>query len=226
MKQLIKKMPLIGVIALWIKKQLFPSAEFTTSEDYWIDRYKKGGNSGAGSYNNLAYFKGEIINKFVSKEKIETVIELGCGDGNQLEYFEFPSYIGFDISPIIIKICKEKFKQDESKQFLHLSKISSHRADLLLSLDVLYHLIEDQTYHNYLNELFDRAILYVIIYANNNDDSGNNPPHVKPRKFTNWITENKQDFQLIEHIPNKYPSVKGDDSTSSFADFYIYKRNK
>jgi hypothetical protein len=226
MKKLIKKIPIIGVIAIWIKKNIIPSHEFTTSENYWIDRYKKGGNSGDGSYNNLAEFKAEIINKFVSKKKIETVIELGCGDGNQLKYFEFPSYIGFDISSIILEKCREKFKKDKNKEFLHLSKISNHKADLLLSLDVLYHLIEDQIYYNYLNELFDRANLYVIIYANNNDDSGNYPSHVKPRKFTNWINENKQDFQLIEYIPNKFPSVKANGANSSFADFFIYKRNK
>ena len=33
-----------------------------SSKDYWEKRYSKGGNSGAGSYNNLALFKASIIN--------------------------------------------------------------------------------------------------------------------------------------------------------------------
>lgn len=37
------------------------------SKNYWENRYKSGGNSGAGSYSNLAEFKAEIINEFVAK---------------------------------------------------------------------------------------------------------------------------------------------------------------
>ena len=226
MKELIKKIPLIGSLAVSIKKKISLSNKFTNSQDYWINRYKNGGNSGAGSYNNLAEFKGEIINEFLSKKKIQTVIELGCGHGNQLEYFRFPSYIGLDISDFIIEKCRAKFNQDESKQFFHLNEISNQRADVLLSLDVIYHLIEDKTYHHYMNRLFDLSNQYVIIYAiDDNDESGNYAPHVKPRKFTYWIKKNKPEFKLTEHIPNKYPFVKGKEETTSFADFYIYERN-
>ncbi|MGB3152863.1 MAG: hypothetical protein WBB27_19565, partial [Maribacter sp.] len=95
MIKLIERIPLIGPIAILIKNKIFPPKKsFTNSREYWADRYQKGGNSGAGSYNKLAEFKGEIINDFVSKNNIKTVIELGFGDGNQLEYFQFPSYIG------------------------------------------------------------------------------------------------------------------------------------
>ncbi len=223
MKQFIKRIPVIGTLATSAKKLLFPQSIFTTSEEYWIQRYKSGGNSGAGSYNNLAAFKGEVINEFVSKNKIETVIEFGCGDGNQLEYFKFPSYIGFDISPFIVSKCRERFKQDEHKQFLLFSEISNQGADLLLSLDVIYHLIEDEVYHSYMNELFDRAISYVIIYSFD-EDSDDFAPHIRTRKFTKWIEENKADFELIKHIPNKYPSERDKEETTSFCDFYFYRR--
>ncbi len=225
MKQFIKRIPLIGAFAVFVKKLLFPQSIFTTSEEYWIQRYRSGGNSGAGSYNNLAEFKGEVINEFVSKNKIETVIELGCGDGNQLEYFKIPSYIGTDISPFVLSKCRERFKGDEHKQFLLLNEISDQRADLLLSLDVIYHLIEDEVYHSYLNQLFDRAISYVIIYSFD-EDSDDFAPHIRTRKFTKWIEENIADFQLIKHIPNKYPSEKDKEKTTSFSDFYFYARIK
>ena len=39
------------------------------SKKYWNNRYVKGGNSGAGSYNNLAQFKGDVINNFIKKMK-------------------------------------------------------------------------------------------------------------------------------------------------------------
>jgi len=224
MKQFIKRIPVIGALAISAKKLFFPQSIFTNSEEYWIQRYKNGGNSGAGSYNKLAAFKGEVINEFVSKQKIETVIELGCGDGNQLEYFKFPSYIGFDISPLIVSKCRDRFMQDEHKQFLLLNEISDQRAELLLSLDVIYHLIEDDVYHSYMNQLFDRAISYVIIYSFD-EDSHDFAPHIRARKFTKWIEENKPDFQLIKHIPNRYPSEKDKEETTSFSDFYFYQKS-
>ena len=207
-----------------IKGKKHPPQEFINSQDYWKTRYEKGGNSGAGSYNKLAQFKGEIINGFVLKNGIKTVIELGFGDGNQLEYFQFPSYIGFDISDTVIQKCRKKFKADASKQFMHNSEISDQKADLVMSLDVIYHLIEDEVYNEYMNNLFEMSSKYVIIYAFDSDDSGSFDTHVKPRKFTRWIDSNKPGFKLIEHIPNRYPFDKNRPTKTSFADFYMYEK--
>ena len=51
-----------------------------SSREYWENRYKNGGNSGAGSYNNLAAFKAKVINNFVTEKNINTVLELGSGE--------------------------------------------------------------------------------------------------------------------------------------------------
>jgi SAM-dependent methyltransferase len=220
----IKSLPVVGKIAVSVKALLYPQSKFTTSEAYWIQRYKRGGNSGPGSYNKLAEFKGEVIKAFVKKYKIRTVIDLGCGDGNQLEYFDFPSYIGFDISPEIVSKCRERFKDDETKQFFLLNEISDQRADLLLSLDVLFHLVEDDVYHDYMNQLFERADSYVMIYSYD-EDSADYAEHIRARKFSRWIEAYQKDFRLVEYIPNKYPLRKGKTDTT-FSDFYIYKRTK
>lgn len=222
---MLEKIPIIGSIAASLKRIIAPSAKFTNSEEYWINRYEKGGNSGAGSYNKLAEFKGEVINDFVSKKEIKTVIELGCGDGNQLNYFKFPSYIGFDISDYIIERCKAKYKEDNSKQFFHINEVSNHRADMVMSLDVIYHLIEEDIYQHYMERLFDQSNKYVLIYAIDDiDEPGKYVPHVKPRKFSSWIEENRSDFKLIKHIPNKYPYKRRKAESTSFADFYIYEK--
>ena len=81
-------------------------------------RYVEGGNSGAGSYNRLAEFKAEILNRFVKENHIKNIIEWGCGDGNQLMLAEYPLYIGFDVSATAIKMCKEKFLLDKTKKFV------------------------------------------------------------------------------------------------------------
>ena len=41
-----------------------------------IQRYKKGGNSGAGSYNHLAEFKAEVLNQFVKEKMLMIFIKI------------------------------------------------------------------------------------------------------------------------------------------------------
>ena len=110
-----------------------------SSKDYWEKRYEKGGNSGVGSYNNLAIFKASILNNFVNKNRISTVIEWGSGDCNQLSLSNYKNYIGYDVSKTAIDICKNKFKNDSTKTFHYLNEhfVNNKKADLSLSLDVI-----------------------------------------------------------------------------------------
>lgn len=178
-----------------------------------------------GSYNQLAEFKAEVINSFVQKHNISSVIEFGCGDGNQLRLAQYPSYLGFDVSEKAISICRELFSEDTSKQFALMKDLYGQRAQLTLSLDVIYHLLEDHVFEEYMRKLFDTSDKYVVIYSSNtNEQIPPVAPHVKHRKFTDWIDEVRPNWKLIQHIPNKYPYF-GKDDTGSFADFYIYEES-
>lgn len=224
MKSTLKKIPLIGNVASFIYRNISGKPKFTTSNEYWEQRYKSGGNSGAGSYNRLAEFKADVLNEFVEENNINSVIEYGCGDGNQLKYFKFKSYTGFDVSQTIIKKCQNLYKTDTSKAFKLITDYNNDKADLTLSLDVIYHLIEDNVFNEYMSKLFSSSNKYVIVYSTNDDEHENNniASHVKHRKFTNWVEKNQTKFKLISHIPNKY-SYNGDNNTSSYADFYIFE---
>jgi len=224
MIKFIKNIALFKRLRIALYNTIHPPIQFKNSKQYWTSRYQKGGNSGAGSYNRLAEFKAEIINNFVLKENINTVIELGSGDGNQLDYFSLPSYIGFDISPLIIEKCKEKYKADPSKQFMLMGDISNQKAELTLSLDVIYHLIEEEVFTQYMNHLFDLSTRYVIIYSINANEFDHQGPHVKPRKFTDWVGRHKPEFILKEFIPNRFPFDKEKEESTSFADFFIFER--
>ena len=223
MKKFIMKIPLIGNLSKQIYRTVIQPQAFKTSGEYWEKRYRSGGNSGAGSYNNLAEFKGEIINLFIDNKKIDSVIEFGCGDGNQLKYLRPQRYLGYDISEKAIQLCSEIYKKDDTKSFKNTNSYNSEKADLTMSLDVIYHLIEKQTYLNYMNTLFDASNKYVIIYSSNTDYNMLNAAHVKNRKFTDWVEKNRQDFSLFEHIPNKYP-FDGDGTQTSFSDFFLYEK--
>ena len=138
------------------------------SAKYWQNRYLTGKTSGSGSYNRLSHFKAKIINDFVKDNYIKSVIEFGCGDGNQLLLAEYPSYIGYDVAMEAIHICKDKFSTDPSKRFVWSGDknfVCTQKADLVLSLDVIYHLVEDEVYEKYMRQLFESSNKYVCIYS-------------------------------------------------------------
>lgn len=220
----VSRIPLIGGLFMRIYQLFNRTSSFTTSDNYWENRYKRGDNSGSGSYNNLAEFKGDVINEFVAKNNIETVMEFGSGDGNQLKYFSFKNYVGYDVSETAISICRNLFKEDATKQFKLIKTHYAEKAELTLSLDVIYHLVEDDVYMAYMKKLFSSSTQYVIVYSSNSDDHENNGkvPHVKHRKFTDWVQNYAQEFKLIEHVPNKY-QYNGDGSKSTYADFFIFR---
>jgi len=87
------------------------------SMDYWERRYAQGGTSGSGSYARLAEFKAEVLNAFVQERHIQSVIEFGCGDGNQLSLARYPSYVGLDVSKTAIFLCGRRFAMDSDKSF-------------------------------------------------------------------------------------------------------------
>lgn len=219
---ILKKFPLLSSI-LRVKSR--SNTPFISSEEYWIKRYEMGGDSGKGSYNNFALFKAEVINNFILSENINTVIEFGCGDGNQLIYANYPNYIGFDISPSAILLCKQKFKYDTSKKFKMMVDYNNEIADLSLSLDVIYHLIEDSVFSEYMSMLFDSSNRFVIIYSSNtNKNLKSQSPHVKHREFSQWISNHKPKWKLLKYIPNKFP-YQENNNKGSFSDFYIYRKN-
>ena len=142
------------------------------------------------SYQELSKFKAQVINNCIS-ENIQSVIEFGCGDGNQLKLMKYKEYLGIDVSKTIISRCQDLFLEDKSKNFLTLEKYQNESAELSLSLDVIFHLVEDHVFVDYLNKLFNASKKFVVIYSSNYDS--NTEWHVKHRKFTNWVEQNIND---------------------------------
>jgi SAM-dependent methyltransferase len=226
MKSIFKRIPMLRrVVGLFHRPAPMPST-FSSSGNYWEERYSQGGNSGSGSYAKFAEFKAEVLNDLVQQNAIRSVIELGCGDGNQLALFRFGQYTGYDVSPTVLDKCRTLFKGDDTKEFRDMGAYAGEQADLTLSLDVIYHLIEEEVYHAYMHDLFRASRKFVIVYSSNRTEKEFASPsaHVRHRKFTDWVAANAPEFRQIAHIPNRYP-YNGDPFTSSFADFYIFQRN-
>lgn len=198
-----------------------------SSGQYWEERYQRGGTSGYGSYGRLAEFKAKIINKFIKDEGVESVIEFGCGDGNQLSMLRVKNYIGVDVSPTIVKKCKDRFKDDSTKLFLTNEQyLENHLKGMItISLDVIFHLIEDDVFEDYMTMLFDAAERYCIIYACDEDWLESDAKHVRRRKFNKWISENLMEWRLMQVTYNRYPhDGSRNPKDLSFSDFYFYER--
>jgi hypothetical protein len=225
LKEIVKKTPVVRSIARAILRTIAARGQTDfESGDYWEKRYQTKGNSGAGSYNRLAVYKAERLNEFVKQHKILSVIEFGSGDGAQLQLAEYPQYIGVDVSETAISLTKKLFSNDPTKIFYHSSEFKPEtKAELSMSLDVVYHLVEYSVFDTYLNQLFDSASRYSIIYSSNYDTQSD-AVHVKHRKFTDWVEQNRPDFKLIGTEKNRYPWDPADADNSSFADFFFFKR--
>lgn len=209
-------------VARWVVKK--PKYEFDSSSGYWQRRYSEGGHSGSGSYGRLAEFKARVLNSLVLEYGVSSVIEFGCGDGNQLGLARYDQYIGVDVSEQAVAICREKFENDASKAFFSVAEYHGQSAELALSLDVIYHLVEDQAYQQYMQNLFQAATKYVVIYSSNRDDAQHNAEHVIHRKFSDWVDDNQKEFRLIKTIPNDYPFDGNSPDKTSLADFYVYRK--
>lgn len=228
LKRLVKRIPVLGGLARAIYRRTLARRRkpgpFPGSSAYWEGRYAAGGNSGAGSYSFFAEFKAEVLNGFVARQQLRTVIEFGCGDGNQLLLATYPEYTGYDVSHTALQSCRALFGSDARKSFRHMSEYAGEKADLTLSLDVIYHLVEDPVFEHYMGLLFDASSHYVIIYSSNTDDNrGYEGSHIRHRQFTRWIEEHRPGWKLLEHLPNRYP-FQGDRRKGSFADFFIFEK--
>ncbi len=193
------------------------------SAAYWDQRYVRGGNSGAGSGGRLAAFKAATINRLVAEYAVGSVLELGCGDGRQLALADYPDYVGVDVSPASVALCRQRFASDASKRFLLAGTDDPDDADLVLSLDVIFHLVEDDVFHAHMAALFRRARRLVAIYASDRDETTADA-HVRHRSVSAWVASHAPDWERVGFIANPYPYDAQRPDETSFADFHIYAR--
>src|SRR5260370_10285215 len=216
-KDLIRPLPGVRQVSLLRQRMGFHGSAL-----YWERNYARGGTSGPGSYDALAEAKAAFLNDFARAREVRSVIEFGCGDGNQLSLAGYPSYTGLDVSRSAIELCKRRFAGDPTKSFfLYDGACFSDRAglftaDLAISLDVIYHLTEDAVFETYIAHLFAAGARFVIVYATNRAISAT-ALHVRHRYFTQWVEAHGQACQLLQVTPGPNP---GHDR----AEFFTFER--
>jgi hypothetical protein len=225
LRRFVRTLPGFGPALIRLRRR----QSFEGSAAYWERRYVGGGTSGSGSYGNLADFKAHIVNALIAQLDIESVIEFGCGDGNQLSKAEYPLYIGLDVSRTAIELCASRFAGDPTKCFFIYDPHSYgdnaplFRCQLALSMDVIFHLVEDEVFELYMEHLFDSSARYVLIYSSNFEgETGSN--HMRNRAFGSWVDRNRPTWALASVIPNQFP-YHGDSESGSVSDFHLYEKS-
>lgn len=195
---------------------------FKGSGDYWERRYRSGRNSGSGSYGKFAAFKADFLNRFVRENGVGSIVEFGCGDGNQLSLAEYSGYLGLDVAPTAIARCRERFEGDATKRFAFYdpaqfdADLRRYSADAAFSLDVIFHLVEDQVYEIYMRHLFAAGQRFVVILSSNTDEQSMPSVHVRHRRFTDHVSRKFPAWRLVATHKNPNPE--------NFADFFVYRK--
>jgi SAM-dependent methyltransferase len=216
-RDLIRPVPGVRRVSL-LRQQL----HFRGSASFWEQNYSRGYTSGSGSYGVAAERKAEFLNSFVREHGVQSVVEFGCGDGNQLSLATYPRYVGLDVSRTAISLCRQRFAADVTKSFFlydgacFVDHAELFSADLAISLDVVYHLIEDEIFETYMAHLFAAAKRFAVVYSTDEVMTGT-APHVRHRTFSRWIQENRQQWQLIG-------VTRGPNDGPGRADFFAYQR--
>jgi hypothetical protein len=194
-----------------------------SSASYWEGRYRAGGNSGAGSYGRLAAFKAAFVNGFTELNGVRSIIEFGCGDGNQLSVLSVPHYTGVDVSPTVLARCRTRFPNHVFVDPSRLGDVPA--ADLGLSMDVIFHLTEDTAFEHYMRSLFALSTDFVIIYSSDRDARAPDL-HVRHRHVSAYVQRTLPAWSLLARVPNIYPFDPQHPNDTSFSDFMVFGRGR
>jgi hypothetical protein len=123
-------------------------------------------------------------------------------------------------------MCRSRFGSDSAKRFVLYSQAEARHetAELALSLDVIYHLVEDRTFDGYMRALVNSGTRFVGIYSSDRDEPGHQP-HVRHHSFSNWMSHNAPDWSSCQFVANRYPYDSAEPTRTSWADFRFFKRS-
>lgn len=204
--------------------RLAPLLGFRGSRQYWETRYRIGGHSGEGSRGKVATHKAEVLNDFFRRHDVRSAVEFGCGDGYQLQMLQVPRYLGVDVSETILAHCRTLFAGDATKRFVSVDAYAGETADVAMSIDVIFHLVEDEVYDEYLRRLFAAGERFVVIYSTSADMPATGVKHVRHRDVEADVARRFPQFRrLVDEEATLPPPVRFDRGLP--VRFFLYARD-
>jgi SAM-dependent methyltransferase len=165
--------------------------------EYWEQRYAAGKRgSGPGSAGEHARQKAAGVNAVITRRGVRSVVDWGCGDGEVARLVEAEQYLGLDLSMTALDVCRAKMPAREFR-LVHGALEPGPLADLALSLDVLYHLVDDVLYRRYLELLLASAPLAYVVSTHRPEDPSS-AGHVRHRE---WLNDLPAEWAVAEYYP-------------------------
>jgi len=196
----------------------YVNPEYNFSFKYWENRYNSGGNSGNGSYGEGLKNKALLLNNLINKYDLKSISDVGCGECTLLPYLQgIRKYYGYDISPTVLSKISKNNQDGFSKEFILLTnntKIVS--SDLVLSLEVIFHQVNDDEYLDYMRKLVNSNGEYLLILTMNEGILKTNHiknRHIKYRDISKFM--DSTNYSLVEKFP----------FTERTSTYYLYKKN-
>ncbi len=174
---------------------------FSSDRDYWDNRYKSGLTSGAGSSGEQRNWKWSIIGQYVDV-KTKSVLDVGCGDLHFWEKRSCLSYLGIDFSPDVITKDRRLYP-DLSFICANASETLEVHRQVVLCMDVLFHVMKDQDFRSILRNLskWTDEILFVYTwYRSPFGDSNTDCRYQIFRPLQEYLTLLPELQLLKEHI--------------------------
>lgn len=129
---------------------------------YETNYWKNG--SGPGSLPSITLTYRKLVEEFIIKNNIKSVLDYGCGDYQFSKLIPWAdldvNYLGVDVVKHIIDQNQEKYS-NETINFQTLDSFEWKTFDLILCKDVLQHL-PNKEIHKLLNKMTSRAT-YIMI---------------------------------------------------------------
>lgn len=162
--------------------------------EYWEMRYASGRGPGEGSVGEAGQRKADQVNTELDKYDVGSVVDWGCGDGQITALLNLSerTYVGIDVSNTAIV---SAMQANPEQAFVRMARRVSVtvRADASLSLDVIYHLVDDEEYRDYLRSVFESARDLVIAYATNHVD----PLTARHVRFREWLNDVPRGWTVV-----------------------------
>ncbi|CAE8603182.1 unnamed protein product [Polarella glacialis] len=191
-----------------------------------LQRAGEGDSRGGFSHCPAAYFYRSVkIVRWSQNllQPVDSMLDLGVGDGCQMLMLlktmpQLARVWGLDVSRTIVNALQtfvpgkeellETFQPlggELDVQFFHYdgfvlpAELERERFDVVLSLQVIMHLLEDELFEAYMRILFSLSKKYVIIQNDNVAHPTLN--HLRGWRFTDWVERNAQDWRRLARAP-------------------------
>ena len=190
------------------------------NKHFWIERVKQFGHTGWSDRLTYMYdqkIRLKIVETIIEKyfnNKIDKVLDFGCGSGDfSLLLSEYSKeVISVDIAKEIIDIAKSK----QNRPNIHFSildeaKLEEETFELILSITVLQHIIDDKAFENTLNlfnNLLSKNGILVLIESLSNKEDSNYLKFRSYKTFKDSLENNN--FEILEmynlYHPQNHPT--------------------